>query len=207
LERLFYRLALDTAHIVAIERVAKELKCGQATVEKNLGLLNESGLVQSLKLYPGTSRRGIGGSPKIILADPALLCAAFSGAGTFVVDEEMEGRLLESVVGAHLASFVKLKKGNLTYWRRGKHEVDFVLEIGNETIPIQVTRSKNIDPADMIGFAMFSQQHRKKATTGLLLYMGQETDRMVGTRKPMVVSCRNLALYLRHISQGIISYS
>jgi len=48
----------------------------------------------------------------------------------------------------------------------------------------------------------FLNVHKRRASTGLLLYNGPERDLPVSKDGP-IVACRNLAIYLQHLSQGM----
>jgi predicted AAA+ superfamily ATPase len=50
------------------------------------------------------------------------------------------GRTAETAVHAHLASFVRRRGGELTYWRDARGEVDFVVTLPDrKPLPVEVT--------------------------------------------------------------------
>ena len=62
------------------------------------------------------------------------LCHAFKSPLNLDTDPDWRGRIFEAAVGAALSR----TKGNLFYWREGKYEVDFVLEIEGKLYALEV---------------------------------------------------------------------
>ena len=60
---------------------------------------------------------------------------------------------MESAVGAHLLNSIRGTQVELFYWREGDREVDFVLQLGNKLIAIEVkSNSKSIRPSGIEEF-------------------------------------------------------
>ncbi len=55
-----------------------------------------------------------------------------------MADRVFLGRLIESAVGAHLLKSIRGTQIELFYWREGDREVDFVLQLGDKRIAIEV---------------------------------------------------------------------
>jgi len=121
----------------------------EISFQKILGQLQESGNVTTIKhylellagafliklLYKYSSRpiSTTTSSPKILPLCPALI-HALTSPEKLSYDPEWKGRVFESVIGAHLCR----SRGILYYWREGKHEVDFVLELDDKLYAIEV---------------------------------------------------------------------
>jgi predicted AAA+ superfamily ATPase len=202
LERLFYVCAPETGRIVSVEKLAGDIRRSQQTVDTHLKLIEETGLLLILKPYPGLSRRGLGGLPKLILADPALYHAAMRPL-SLTLKPETEGQLLESIVAEHCASAARVLGGMLSYWRKGPLEVDLVLEIGGEAIPIGITKSARFERRNAEPLAAFLRAFPKKSSTALFLYTGEERDIPLREAHGMI-ACRHVAGYLAHLSQTSI---
>jgi len=109
------------------------------TLAHYLELLSGAGMVTGLQKFSGSATRQRGSSPKMQVLNTALMTAqpgldpdpsqAFS---------DRRGHLIESVVGAHLANAAAAGKCELTYWRDGNREVDFVVRVGNDLTAIEV---------------------------------------------------------------------
>jgi len=121
----------------------------EISLQKLLGQLQESGnvttikhylelfegvfLLKTLQKYTGSAVKKKGSSPKIVPLNTAL-CHAFKSPQSFDSDRNWRGRIFEAAVGAALTR----TKGKLYYWREGKYEVDFVLELEGKLYALEV---------------------------------------------------------------------
>jgi uncharacterized protein len=109
------------------------------TLAHYLELLAGAGMLTGLPKFAGTALRTRGSSPKLQVYNTALLTAqsgltpAEAGA-----DREFRGRLVESAVGAHLVNAAASGECEVSYWREGNLEVDFVLRAGRNLLAIEV---------------------------------------------------------------------
>lgn len=89
------------------------------------------------KFYDEKKRKS--SSPKFAVFNTALLSAQ-SGKSFLeaMADRTFFGRLVESAVGAHLINGIRGTQMELFYWRDGDREVDFVLQLGDKLIAIEV---------------------------------------------------------------------
>jgi predicted AAA+ superfamily ATPase len=146
-------LGLTTVNKPALFRQTFELAMSypaqEISLQKLLGQLQESGnvttikhylelfegafLLKTLQKYTGSAVKKRGSSPKIIPLNTAL-CHAFRSPQSFDADRDWRGRIFEAAVGAALAR----TKGKLYYWREGKYEVDFVLELEGRLYALEV---------------------------------------------------------------------
>ncbi|MEA1921747.1 MAG: DUF4143 domain-containing protein, partial [Pseudomonadota bacterium] len=146
-------LGLTTINKPALFRQTFELAMSypaqEISLQKLLGQLQESGnvttikhylelfegafLLKTLQKYAGSAVKKRGSSPKIVPLNTAL-CHAFRSPQSFDSDRDWRGRIFEAAVGAALTR----TKGKLYYWREGKYEVDFVLELERKLYAIEV---------------------------------------------------------------------
>ncbi len=109
------------------------------TLAHYLTLLESAFLISGLELYSRGKQRKRGSSPKLIIWNNALINAlGLRSAAQCVDDSVWRGRLVENAVGAHLLQSLHAPNQSVTYWRKGALEVDFVVEIGNQTTAIEV---------------------------------------------------------------------
>ncbi len=98
------------------------------TLAHYLELLAGAGLLTGLPKFSGNVIRRRASSPKLQVLNTALATAqsgrSFADARA---DGETWGRLVESAVGAHLANAAATGELELSWWREGDREVDFVL--------------------------------------------------------------------------------
>ena len=98
------------------------------TLAHYLELLAGAGLLTGLPKFSGNVIRQRGSSPKLQVLNMALATAqcgmTFADARA---DHETWGRLVESAVGSHLAKAAAVGEIDLSWWREGDREVDFVV--------------------------------------------------------------------------------
>ena len=125
------------------------------TLAHYLELLAGAGLLAGLPKFSGNVLRRRGSSPKLQVLNTALATAqsgrSFADARG---DGETWGRLVESAVGAHLANAAATGGVELSWWREGDHEVDFVLAGGGGLAAIEVKSGRT--GASQPGIAAFS---------------------------------------------------
>jgi len=126
------------------------------TLAHYLDLLAGAGLLAGLPKFSGNVIRRRGSSPKLQVLNTALATAqsgrSFADARA---DHETWGRLVESAVGAHLANAAATGDVELSWWREGDREVDFVLAGagGLAAIEVKSGRAGTSQP----GIAAFSR--------------------------------------------------
>jgi len=114
------------------------------TLAHYLDLLGGAGLLVGLPKYSGRAVRQRGSSPKLQVLNTALMSAqsghSFEEAHA---DREWWGRLVETAVGAHLANAAAGGLCEISYWRDGNREVDFVARAGRSLAAIEVKSTKS----------------------------------------------------------------
>lgn len=125
------------------------------TLAHYLELLAGAGLLTGLPKFSGNAIRRRASSPKLQVLNTALATAqsghSFADARA---DGETWGRLVESAVGAHLANAAAIGELELSWWREGGREVDFVVSGSGRLAAIEVRSGRS--PASQPGIAAFS---------------------------------------------------
>jgi predicted AAA+ superfamily ATPase len=114
------------------------------TLAHYLKLLESAFLASGLELFSRGKQRQRGSSPKLILWNNALVNAL--SKRTFaesLADAIWWGRLVENAVGAHLFNSLHAVEYEITYWREGNHEVDFVVARGRDIWAIEVKSGRS----------------------------------------------------------------
>jgi predicted AAA+ superfamily ATPase len=135
------------------------------TLAHYLDLLGQAGLVVGLQKYSGSAVRRRGSSPKLLALNTALVSAVAGRVFAEVrADGEAWGRLVETAVGAHLVN------GGLdvTWWREGNDEVDFVVRRNDILTAIEVKSGRS--RSSTRGLAAFSSRH----SVGRRLLVGED---------------------------------
>jgi predicted AAA+ superfamily ATPase len=172
--RLLRAAALRTGGLLNQTEVARDLGTSQAQVHRFLGVLEVSCLVVRLGAFSVNRTKRLIKAPKLYWCDPALALHLAE---------------LPAPAGVHLENLVLLdllawrdaawEHREVLYWRTASgHEVDFVVEVGDRLLPIEVKAAERVVPADARGLAAFLDEYPDLADGGLLLYGGSETFRL-----------------------------
>lgn len=90
--------------------------------------------------------------------------------------EPLRGAMLENYVAQNLEALLAAHypDARLTYWNiQGRYEVDFIIEMGKETIAIEVKSSNRFQERDLIGLKAFLNSS-KKCKAAILAYQGTQ---------------------------------
>lgn len=141
LRRLFQLGCHYSGQILSYNKMLSELQDAgnSTTLAHYLDLLNGAGLLTGSQKFANQNIRRRGSSPKFAVYNNALMSAQ-SGKSfrEAMADKAFLGRLVESAVGAHLLNNIRGTLIELFYWRQGDREVDFVLQLGEKLIAIEV---------------------------------------------------------------------
>jgi len=160
LRHLFALSARFPAQTLAYNKMLGQLHDAgnTTTLAHYLELLGSAFLVTGLERFAGTAGRTRGSSPKLILWNNALVSAL--STLTFAqarAEGGWWGRLVENAVGAHLLQGLQSLPFEVTWWRDGHDEVDFVVRAGHDLWAIEVKSGR---PDRAAGLAAFCKSHR-----------------------------------------------
>lgn len=114
------------------------------TLSYYLQLLNTAGLLAGLEKFNTGKIRQRASSPKFQVHNNALMSTQRPDAFKEVQQQRHEwGRVVESAVGAHLLNHSITDNFQLSYWREGQHEIDFVISSGKRVVGIEVKSGKS----------------------------------------------------------------
>jgi predicted AAA+ superfamily ATPase len=123
------------------------------TLAHYLSLLAGAGLVAGLQKYAGDVARRRGSSPKLCVLNTALFTSRAGVAPDRLrADPEAWGRLVESCVGAHLFNTAPGDGVEVSWWREGDAEVDYVVHAGGRLTAIEVKSSFSTPPRGLVAF-------------------------------------------------------
>lgn len=141
LRRVFQLGCHYSGQILSYNKMLGELQDAgnSTTLAHYLTLLDGAGLLTGLQKFANQNVRRKGSSPKFAVYNNALMSAQ-SGKNFLeaMSDQAFLGRLIESSVGAHLLNGIRGTQIELSYWREGDKEVDFVLKLGEKMLAIEV---------------------------------------------------------------------
>ncbi|MGQ0670847.1 MAG: ATP-binding protein [Actinomycetota bacterium] len=160
--RQLFRLTCDySGQVLSYSKMLGQLQDAgnTTTLAHYLDLLSGAGLATGLQKYSGSKVRQRGSSPKLVVLNAALVRAT-SGLtpGEARRDPGFWGRLVETVVGAHLVNSAAGTDLEVSYWRDRNREVDFVLNRGERLVAVEVTSARRKD--SLPGMDVFARSHR-----------------------------------------------
>lgn len=155
LRRLFELGCGYSGQILSMTKLLGQLQDAgnTTTLSHYLELLDSAGLLTGLEKYaPDVARQ------KMSIPKWQVQNAAFSSVYyPYSFDQSRQnpdiwGRCVETAVGVHLIRSQRLQRTEVTYWREGNDEVDFVLKKSNKVIGIEVKSGRTQSAKGMIAF-------------------------------------------------------
>ena len=172
---LLQLVALRNTNVLNISELARDAKLNVVTTSRYLSLMETSFIISRKPAYLGNRSSRLIKSPKIYLSDTGL-AAYLSGIKSLDLHETLRGRFLENYVAQNLDGIFSahFPDAKITYWNiQGRYEVDFIVEIGNETIAIEVKNGSRWQERDLIGIKAYLNSS-KRCRVAILAYNGQD---------------------------------
>ncbi len=146
LENLFLYLSEHSSQLLNISSIANSLKLSREYTEKYIEYLKQAYLVFKLKRYSKSIETQIRRTEKCYLIDSGLMQLART---------PNLGKCVETMVARHLMH-------RELYYYRNNYEIDMVLRMKEELIPIEVKYKDEITPSDLKGLLKFLETFKKK---------------------------------------------
>lgn len=161
LRHLFALAATFPAQIFSYNKMLGQLQDAgnTTTLAHYLKMLETAFLVSGLELFSRGQVRKRGSSPKLVVWNNALVNALSTKIfEESVGDEVWWGRLVENAAGAYFCNGLPGSEYQLTYWREGDKEIDFVITRGAEVWAIEVKSGR---AGKMAGLERFRSRYPK----------------------------------------------
>lgn len=169
MRRLMAALCLRLGGLMNQAEISRDLGIPSSTVQRFLNLLEVSHQLLRIPGYSVNRTRRLIKAPKIYWSDTGL-AMHLSG------ESSPRGAHLENLVVADLLAWAGSdpRKPNVLYWRTaGGAEVDFVIELPDRLLPIEVKASRRVSHGDARHLLTFLDDY-PTAPAALLLYDGDE---------------------------------
>jgi len=174
---LLHLACLRSGQILNLSQLGRDAKLTSATTSRYLSLLETSFVISKLSPYLRNRASRLIKAPKIYMSDSGLACF-IAGIGKLGMDyqEPLPGAMFETYVAQNLFAIVnsRWKEAQLYFWSvQGRHEVDFIIEVGRSCLAIEVKSSARWQKKDLSGLEAFlgATPHCKGA---ILCYNGTE---------------------------------
>lgn len=169
---LLHLLALRTSGVLNVSDLSRDARLSAATVSSYLSIMEVSCVFYRLAPYLRNRSSRLIKSPKFYLGDAGLACYL---AGTEdLSDDPLKGAMVETYVAQNIVSILDSTwpQAGLFFWNiQGRHEVDFVIEVGNKCIAIEVKAAARWEKEDLAGLRAFITA-TPHCTAGVLAYNG-----------------------------------
>lgn len=158
--RRFLQLAaLRTGQLLNVSELGRDAQLTASTANRWLGLLETSFAMTRLPSFLGNRAKRLVKASKLYASD-AGLAAHLAGVEdlSITADEPLRGPLYETWVASNLESILEahLPGAKLSYWNvQGRHEVDFVVEVGRDCLAIEVKAAARWTEKDLAGLRAF----------------------------------------------------
>jgi predicted AAA+ superfamily ATPase len=146
LRHLFALAATLPAQFVSYTKMLGQLHDAgnTTTLAHYLKLLESAFLASGLELFSRGKQRKRGSSPKLVLWNNALVNALSTRTFADALGDPIWwGRLVENAVGAYLCNSLLSVEYEITYWREGNQEVDYVVARGRDIWAIEVKSGRS----------------------------------------------------------------
>lgn len=144
LRQLFRYGADHSGQVLSYQKLVGQLQDAgnTTTLAHYLELLQGSGLLAGLQKFAGSRLRQRASSPKLVMLNTGLV-TAMSRLDPLAAraDTDFWGRLVETAVGAHLLNSAG-RDLEVTWWREGDREVDFVVADHERVLAIEVASGR-----------------------------------------------------------------
>jgi predicted AAA+ superfamily ATPase len=148
--------ALRTAQILNVAELGRDARLEAKTAARYLGWMEATFIIRRVPPYLRNRASRVKKAPKLYVSDSGLACHLMGC--TDLVDDPLRGALFETYVRQNIDSILstRLPAGGLYYWRtQGGKEVDFVIEIGRQSVAIEVKAGANWSRSDLSALEEF----------------------------------------------------
>lgn len=170
--RLMRATCLRSGQLLNQTELGRDAALAQPTVHRWLNLLETSYQLVRLPAYAVNRTKRLIKSPKVYWSDTGV-ALHLSG------NTEPTGAHLENLVLHDLLAWrdARLDRAEICYWRTASgEEVDFVIEVADRLLPIEVKSHARPRLSDAAHLQSFQREYGERARTALLLHAGHTLE-------------------------------
>lgn len=170
--RLMRAVCLRLGQLLNQTELGRDVALPQSTVHRYLNLMEASYMLVRVPAYSVNRTKRLVKSPKLYWSDTGL-------AMHILAVQAADGPHLENLVLGDLLAWrdVHPNRAEILNWRTARgEEVDFVLEIGDRLVPIEVKVTPRPSLKDTANIRLFRQEYGTAARAGLLLHTGEQIE-------------------------------
>lgn len=155
--------ALESGKMINFAAISREVGVSIPTVKSYYQLLEDMFVGFRIQAFSGSPRKNLLSTPRFLFIDIGIRHAAAGISPGYSAVASDPGRVFEQWVGAEFYKrLAYLRKGSLSYFRtKSGAEVDYIVEIDGNLIPIEVKWTERPSSSDARHLITFMQeQHR-----------------------------------------------
>jgi hypothetical protein len=180
-QRVVRLAALRTGQILQPAELARDAQLNVPTVSRYIRLLETSYLLHTIGPFLANRATRLIKSPKCYISDSGLACHLAGVASPADLKRNPRaGQLLETYVAQNLWAILAAswRGAQLSFWHiQGRHEVDFVVESGEDCLAIEVKSAGRWHDRDLTGLKSFLDR-TPRCRAGILGYNGTTAVRL-----------------------------
>lgn len=150
----FSTLARETGNLFEYENLAREIGVAQNTLKEYLNAFIETSLVDLLYNYTKKHRKAKRQLKKSYIASPNLTCAVHNLTRENLAENPLMGHLAET----EIVNRLKEKHPQVCFWNQRGREVDMIVPLGKDLIPVEIKYKNRIQKDDLKPIRNFLSQ-------------------------------------------------
>lgn len=176
--RLLTLLALRTGQLLNMSDLARDVQLPFTTLRRYMALLEMTYQVFLLRPYFANVGKRLVKTPKVYLTDTGMAShLALADSWATLERQGRAGAMVETWMLGELRKLIAATapEVGLWFWKaHGGREVDFLLERGEQLVPVEVKWTQRLSEADTAGLRLCAEDLKGRVTLGLLVYPGTE---------------------------------
>lgn len=177
--RFLFMAATEAGKFLDTSKLSSEAKIPRQTAVRFFEILEDTLVIRRCDSFRKSARKRLIQRPKFFFFDTGVLNGLLNN---FVASSDRIGMLFEHLIFNQIvdsaASRDRMVKVS-SYRTEHGAEVDFILELGNEVIALEVKASSNIGPSDLRGLKSFKDYYGKKHRQ-MIAYLGDHSKVVEG---------------------------
>lgn len=169
--------ALRTGQLLKISELARDARMNSVTAGRYLNLMEASFVIYRVGPYLANRSSRLIKSPKIFMSDSGIACyLADISKLDLSSDQLFRGSMLETYVAQNLSGIISSRwpQARVSFWNiQGRQELDFIIEVGRNTIAIEVKAASQWSGHDLKGLRTFLSRV-PRCIAGIFAYNGTD---------------------------------
>lgn len=175
--RFLFVIAAEAGKFLDLAKLAQEARISYQTAGRFFEILEDTLILRRCDSFRKSERKRLIQAPRFFFFDTGVLNGLLNN---FVVSPDRIGMLFEHFLFNQLCDSAAAKDVSLqvsSYRTEHGAEVDFILELDNKVIALEVKASANVSRSDLRGFESFAEYFGKKHRA-VVAYLGHHPKKI-----------------------------